>query len=192
MFEGNGTKFTGHLFVEGLPLVVNYQVMEQRLKSPRITNGQRLSAEISLNDEAVSRIVTLADHDDAEPLLVEFVPDGQGRFVLNIKTVGRYFNWPLRIDQETRHLLVDKNVGSHFKMETYAGKLKSLADLPSNPASVTVISAERDVGLFLDETKQGLKYFMDKSPNKTGHDAFNPTPAVFVLRADLSSLAAVA
>jgi len=192
MFEEKNAAFTGHLFVEGLPLVVNYQVMEQRLNDPRITNVQRLSAEVSLNDEAVSRIVTLADHDDAEPLLIEFVPEGQGRFVLKVRTMGRYFNWRLRIDQNSRHLLLDESVGSHFKMETYAGKLRSLGDLPSNPASVVVVSAERDAGLFLDETKEGLKYFMDKSPNTTGHDAYNSRPATFVLKAYPSSLSAVA
>jgi len=192
MSEEVSAAFTGHLFLGGLPWVVNYQVMERRLKSPRITNEQRLSAEMALDYEADSRVVTLADHDDDEPLLIQFVPEGQGRFILSVKSVGRYFNWRLRIDQKTRSLLVDESVGSHFEFRTYNGSLKSFADLPSNPASVFVVSAERDAGLFLAETKEGLKYFMDRSPNTTGHDAFDATPATFVLKICPSSLSAAA
>lgn len=184
--------FTGHLFAGGLPVVVNYQVMEQRLKHPRITTGQRLNAEISLNDEVASRIITLADHDDAEPLLFEFVPDNQGRYTLGVKSVGRYFNWRLRLDQDSRHLLVDKNIGSYFELETYEGKLKSFGDLPSNPASVALFSVEKKLGLFQHETKGGLKYFLDRNPNDTEHNAYNPVPVSFVLRTHPSALSAVA
>ncbi|PMX02056.1 hypothetical protein C1X59_10260 [Pseudomonas sp. FW215-R2] len=192
MSNAKNTTFTGHLFAGGLPLVINYQVMEQRLKHPRITTGQRLSAEISLNDEVASRIITLADHDDAEPLLFEFVPDNQGRYTLGVKTVGRYFNWRLRMDQSSRHLLVDKNIGSYFELETYAGKLKSFGDLPSNPASVALVSVEKKLGLFQHETKGGLKYFLDRNPNDTEHNAYNPVPVSFVLRTQPSALSAVA
>lgn len=183
--------FTGHLFVGGLPLVISYQLMEQRLKHPRITTGQRLNAEISLNDEVASRIITLADHDDAESLLFEFVPDNQGRYTLGVKSVGRYFNWRLRLDQNSRHLLVDKNIGSYFELETYTGKLKSFRDLPSNPASVALISVEKKLGLFQHETKAGLKYFLDRNPNDTEHNAYNPVPVSFVLKTHPSVLTAV-
>ncbi|NYH09719.1 hypothetical protein [Pseudomonas moraviensis] len=188
MSDAKNIIFTGHLFVNGLPLVLNYQVMEQRLKHPRITTGQRLSAEISLNDEVSSPIVTLADHDDAEPLLLEFVPDYQGRYAINVKTAGRYFNWRLRFDQSTRHLLATKNVGSYFELETYAGKLKSFGDLPSNPVSVALFSVEKKMRLFQHETDEGLKYFLDKNPNDTGHNAYNPSSVSFVLRTNPSAL----
>ncbi|QTD32760.1 hypothetical protein [Pseudomonas fluorescens] len=188
MSDANNITFTGQLFADGLPLVLNYQVMEQRLKQPRITTGQRLNAEISLNDEISSPIVTLADHDDAEPLLLEFVPDSQGRYALNVKTAGRYFNWQLRLDQSTRHLLAAKSGGSYFELETYAGKLKSFGDLPSNPVSVALFSVEKKMRLFQHETKEGLTYFLDKNPNDTGHNAYNPSSVSFVLRTNPSAL----
>ncbi len=188
MSEETSITFTGCLFADGLPLVANYQVMEQRLKHPRITTGQRLKSEISLNDEISSRIITLADHDDAEPLLFEFVPEGQGRYGLNVKTAGRYFNWRLRIDQTTRHLLLEKSAGSYFEFETYAGRLKSLGDLPSNPASVALVSVEKKIGLFQHQTKEGLKYFLDRNPNDTGHNAYNPSPVSFILKVTPSAL----
>ncbi|WP_426204690.1 hypothetical protein [Pseudomonas sp. TWP3-1] len=182
MSDDKNITFTGHLFVGGLPLVLNYQVMEQRLKHSRITTGQRLSAEISLNDEISSRIVTLADHDDVEPLLIEFSPESQERYTLKVKTAGRYFNWTLRLDQNTRHLLVEKNSSSYFELQTYAGKLKTLDDLPSNPASVGLVSVEKKIRLFQHETREGLKYFLDRNPNDTKHNAYNPEPVSFILK----------
>lgn len=182
MSDAKYTRFVAHLFANGFPLVLNYQVMEQRLKHPRITTGQRLNAEISLNDEVSARIMTVADHDDAEPLLIEFVPESHGRCTLKVKTAGRYFNWQLRLDQTTRHLLVEENYSSYFELQTYAGKLKSFDDLRSNPASVGLVSLEKKTRLFQHQTKEGLKYFLDKNPNDTQHNAYNPEPVSFVLR----------
>lgn len=186
MSEAKNVTFKAHLFANGLPLVLNYQVMEQRLKLARITTAQRLNAQISMGDEVSSRIITLADHDDVEPLLIEFAPDTQGRYSLTVKTAGRYFNWQLRMDQNTRHLLVDENLGSYFELQTYAGKLQSFNDLPSSPASVGLVSVEKKIRLFQHETKEGLKYFLDRNPNDTKHNAYNPEPVSFVLRTDSS------
>ncbi|WP_432217816.1 hypothetical protein ACREYJ_24865 [Pseudomonas kribbensis] len=192
MSDSESIKFTGHLFSGGLPLVINYQLMESRLKYSRITTGQRLEAEISLGDEVASRIVTLADHDDAEPLLFEFVPDSRGRYSLNVKTAGRYFDWRVRLDQKTRHLVVDKDVGSYFEVETYAGKLKHFGDFPSNPVSVALFSVEKQKRLFQHATKQGLWYFLDQNPNDTGHNAYNAENVSFILRINPSLLSSTA
>lgn len=192
MSGAESIKVTGHLFVNGFPVVLNYQVMEQRLNHPRITMGQRLTAEISLNDEISSRIVTLADHDDVEPLLIEFVLESQGLYTLNVKTAGRYFNWNLRLDQSTRHLLVEENYSSYFELQTYAGKLKTLDDLPSNPASLGLVSVEKKLRLFQHETKEGLTYFLDRNPNDTGHNAYNFEPVSFILKTIPSVLTSAA
>ncbi len=192
MSDSESVKFTGHLFSDGLPLVINYQVMESRLEYSRITTGQRLEAEISLNDEVASRIVTLADHGDAEPLSFEFVPDSRGRYSLNVKTAGRYFDWRVRLDQKTRHLVVDKDVGSYFELETYAGKVKNFGDFPSNPVSVALFSVEKQKRLFQHATKQGLWYFLDQNPNDTGHNAYNADNVSFILRINPSPVSSAA
>lgn len=192
MSDLGNINFSGCLFADGLPLVFNYQVMEQRLKHPRITTGQRLSAEISLNDEIISPIMTLADHDDAEPLVFEFVPNHQGRYTISVRTAGRYFNWRLRFDQSTRHLMAVKDVGSYFELETYAGKLKSFGELPSNPVSVALFSVEKKMRVFQHETKEGLTYFLDKNPNDTGHNAYNPSSVSFILKINPSALTSAA
>ncbi|MCF4996213.1 hypothetical protein GIW70_16425 [Pseudomonas syringae] len=175
--------FMATLFVNGIPLMLNKYVMEQRLLRPRLTTRQRLEAEIAINNPRSGPIVTLADDDEATPLLLEFVPDNN-RYVIYARTPGAYFGWHLEMSGEPRALRVaqgTKTLGSYFSLENTYGKLTAAKDFQFSPMSLSWVSEERNRGLYLGD-ENSVRFFMDANPNKTVHHAFNGLPCTFVLR----------
>lgn len=85
-----------HLFLAGKPLVLNYQLMEKRLARPRLTTAQRTEYQRQLNYEG--GFLTVADRDDAEPLLIHFRSEND-RYTLRVATPGRFYGYFLSMER---------------------------------------------------------------------------------------------
>lgn len=71
----NNESFSANLYLDGLPVVLNQQRLQQTLRHKRITQGEKLDAEVGLADSRTSALITLADDEDDAPLLLKFVPE---------------------------------------------------------------------------------------------------------------------
>ncbi|MHC8395026.1 hypothetical protein ACYZT8_15405 [Pseudomonas sp. LB3P93] len=85
-----------HLFLKGKPLVLNYQLMESRLKRPRLTPSQRSEYSRQLKDEA--GFLTVADNEKAEPLLIHFRSEND-RYTLRVATPGKFYGYYLSMEK---------------------------------------------------------------------------------------------
>lgn len=188
--------FAAQLFVDGYPLVLNQQHMQQRLLDKRITMNERLQVEADLRDREVPRFVTVAAHEDDEPLTFNFVAVGDLRYELYANVPGKYDGWRLRMDPDVRHMKVDDgSTGALFSLIGIEGERVGLEGLKAGHASVILVSEERQSGVYLTRTNfrdkdrhpstkltEFKRILVDINPNFTGHDAFNGRVASFILR----------
>jgi hypothetical protein len=85
----NNQAFTAHLYLDGRPVVLNQQRLQQVLRDLRITNGEKLDAEVGLADSRVSSFITLAEHENDEPLLLKFDPEGN-EYAISLELAGTF------------------------------------------------------------------------------------------------------
>ncbi|SEM95103.1 hypothetical protein SAMN04487857_107174 [Pseudomonas sp. ok272] len=188
--------FAAQLFVNGYPLVLNQQHLEQRLLDKRITMKERLQVEADLRDREEPRFVTVAAHEDDEPLIFMFIAVGDRRYELYAKLPGKYDGWRLRMDPGIRYMKVDNGAtAALFSLVGIAGERLGFEDLKAGHASVVLVSEERLSGVYVTRTNFRDKdilpsskllefkhILVDINPNFTGHDAFNGEVATFILR----------
>jgi hypothetical protein len=186
--------FSAHFFVNGLPLVLNLHHMEQRLLDKRITTNERLQVDSDLADKDLPRFVTVAAHDDDDPLLFRFVVAGDNVYEMYADSPGKYQGWRLHMDPVKRHMsVVDSSTDALFSLIGKEGVRLGLDDLSVGSLSVVLVSEERKSGIYLTTTNYRdkrpdikrpavKKIIVDVNPNFTGHDAFNGEVAKFVLK----------
>jgi hypothetical protein len=192
--EWLGFDFSACLFVNGFPLVLNVQHMEQRLLDKRITMAERLQIEAELMDKDLPRFVTVAAHEDDEPLLFDFVVAGDKVYELYAKVPGKYDGWRLRMAPKGRHMTVaDSPTDALFSLIGREGVRLGFEEVVAGYLSVVFVSEERQSGIYLATTNYRDQYpdvkrpdvkkiLVDINPNFTGHDAFNGSVATFVLK----------
>lgn len=122
--EDESKSMIANLFLEGKPLVLNYQLMENRLKRPRLTPAQR--AEYSRQLHSEGGFLTVADKEKDEPLLIHFRSEDD-RYTLRVATPGKFYGCFLSMEniqntygeeQSTRNLVVLKEGSpSRFYLE---------------------------------------------------------------------------
>lgn len=179
--ENNNSAFMANLYVNGLPVVLNQQRLEQRLQDPRITRRERLDVEVALVDRNATSYLTVADHEDETPLLLKFALQGRG-YVLRTILRGAYDGFYITIEGGTHHLSVSDTAGaSYFSISKHAVENAKFDDLQAGPAYVQLVSKRNGEAVYM-ANNGGKKYFMDVDPNPTGHDAFNHAPVSFVLK----------
>lgn len=91
--------FTGNLYYKNKPLVLSYQLMESRLKRPRLTPAQR--AEYTRQLKTQPGYLTIADKESDEPLLIHFRAvgeEGKGIHQLRVATEGRFYGYFLSVE----------------------------------------------------------------------------------------------
>jgi hypothetical protein len=85
-----------HLFLAGKPLVLNYQLMENRLKRPRLTAAQR--AEYNRQLSEAGGFLTVADRESDDPLLIHFRSEND-RYTMRVVTPGMFFGFFLSMEK---------------------------------------------------------------------------------------------
>lgn len=125
-----------HLFLEGKPLVLNYQLMENRLKRARLTPAQRTEYDRQLRSEG--GFLTVADNERDAPLLIHFRWDND-RYTLRVATPGKFYGYFLSMESildargektSTRNLVVlEKGEPTRFYLETVAPDLFRLRNV---------------------------------------------------------------
>lgn len=177
----NDKTFTAHLYLDGRPLVLNQQRLQQALRDLRITQSEKLDAEVGLADLRVSSLITLADHEADAPLPLKFVPQGD-RYAINLAYPGAFEGARLFIEGDTHNLLASTSApAQYFSISTHGTSKASLRHIEPGPAYVELIGEPNDRPLYRHMSK-GMSTFLDVDPNKTGHNAFNNKPATFVIR----------
>ncbi len=177
----NNPTFTAHLYLDGRPVVLNQQRLQQALREPRITNAEKLDAEVGLADSRVSSFITLADHEDDEPLLLKFVPEGN-EYVISLELAGTFKGARLFVENKTHNLLVSTSAPvQYFSISTYGASKASFSNIESGPAYLELISEPANRPLYR-HVSSGMSTFVDADPNRTGHNAFNNKPATFVIK----------
>jgi len=153
-----------HLYVEGKPLVLNYQLMENRLARPRLTPAQRAEYNRQLGSEG--GFLTVADNEGDTPLLIHFRSKND-RYTLRVATPGKFYGYFLSMESivdangeetSTKNLQVlEKGQPTRFFLETVAPDLfrlrnvarqtsKAFSDLLSNTELQLLQSAEDQIG----------------------------------------------
>lgn len=182
----NSKTFNAHLYLDGRPVVLNQQRLQKVLGQLRITKGEQLEAEVGLADTRVASFITLADHDDDEPLLLKFVPKGDN-YEISLVHTGAFADAHLYIEARTHNLLASTSAAAqHFSISTDGVPQASLGDFEAGAAhlelsSKAVDSKSRSKPLYR-HVSSGLDTFVDEDPNLTGHNAFNNKPATFVIK----------
>lgn len=176
----NNKSFTANLYLDGFPVVLNQQRLQQTLRHKRITQGEKLDAEVGLADSRTSSFITLADHEDENPLLLKFVPEGN-RYAIKLVHPGVFDGARLFIEDRTHNVLVSTSAPTQFfSISTYGVPKASLSNIASGPAYIELNSEPKDKPLYRQIT-DGMSKFLDADPNVTGHNAFNHKPARFVI-----------
>ncbi|WP_150650632.1 hypothetical protein [Pseudomonas fluorescens] len=179
--EKTNQTFTAHLYLDGRPVVLNQQRLQQSLRDLRITKGEKLDAEVGLADWRVSSFITLADHENDAPLLLKFVAQGD-EYAINLVLAGAFDGARLFIEDKTHNLLASTHAPTQsFSISTPAATRASLRHLESGPAYLELISEPNDRPLYRN-VSSGMSTFLDADPNVTGHNAFNQKPAKFVIK----------
>jgi len=177
----NNKTFTAHLYLDGRPMVLNQQRLQQALYDPRITNGEKLDAEVALADSRKPSIITLADHEDDTPLVLKFVPKGN-EYIINLELPGTFEGAQLFIEDTTENLLASTSAPvQYFSFRTASVLKASLSDIDPGPAYVELISKPSNRPLYR-HVSRGVNAFVSAQPNATGHNAFNQLPATFVIK----------
>lgn len=175
----NKRTFTAHLYLEGRPVVLNQQRLQQALRNPRITRSEKLDAEVGLADTRTPSFITLADDEDDEPLELKFVPHGNF-YAINLVLPGKFNGASFFIEDKTHNLLVSTST-RYFSISTYGALQASLNDIEAGPAYVG-LNAEPSGQPLYHYLSSGMSTFVDVDPNGTGHNAFNNRPASFVIK----------
>jgi aromatic ring-cleaving dioxygenase len=177
----NSNAFTAHLYLDGRPVVLNQQRLQQALRDLRITQGEKLDAEVGLADPRVSSLITLADHEEDNPLLLKFVPQGDN-YAISLVHPGTFDGARLFIEDNTHNLLASTRAPvQYFSFSTYGVRRASLRHIQPGPAYLELISEPNDQPLYR-HISSGMSTFLNKDPNMTGHNAFNNKPATFVIK----------
>lgn len=182
----NSKEFNAHLYLNGRPVVLNQQRLQKALGQLRITKSEQLEAEVGLADTRVASFITLADHEDDEPLLLKFVPQGDN-YEISLVHTGTFANARLYIEALTHNLLASTSAAAqHFSISTYGVSKASLGDIEAGPAylelSSKAVDSKSTSKPFYHHVSSGLDTFVDEDPNLTGHNAFNNKPATFVIK----------
>jgi hypothetical protein len=182
----NSKEFNAHLYLNGRPVVLNQQRLQKALGQLRITKSEQLEAEVGLADTRVASFITLADHEDDEPLLLKFVPQGDN-YEISLVHTGTFDNARLYIEALTHNLLASTSAAAqHFSISTYGVSKASLGDIEAGPAylelSSKAVDSKSTSKPFYHHVSSGLDTFVDEDPNLTGHNAFNNKPATFVIK----------
>jgi hypothetical protein len=179
--EKNINAFIANLYLNGLPVVLNQQRLQQRLQETRITGRARLDAETGLADPRETSFITLADHEDDEPLSLKFVPHGS-HYTVSIALEGEFDGARLSIESKTHNLLASKSAGSEFfSIRTVRVAKALLSDIASGPAYIELCSEPNNKPLYRNVEAE-MSTFLNVDPNVSGHNAFNNKPAIFVIR----------
>ncbi|SDT54438.1 hypothetical protein [Pseudomonas granadensis] len=177
--------FNAHLYLDGRPVVLNQQRLQKLLDQPRITKGEQLEAEVGLADTRVASFITLADHEDDEPLLLKFVPQGD-HYEISLVHTGAFAGARLYIEARTHNLLASTRAAQHFSISTYGVPEASLGDFEAGPAHLELSSIAADGKSkskpLYRNVSGGMYSFLDEDPNLTRHNAFNNKPATFVIK----------
>lgn len=182
----NSKAFTAHLYLDGRPVVLNQQRLQQALHDLRITKGEQLDAEVGLADSRVASFITLANHEDDKPLLLKFVPQGE-RYAISLVHPGVFDGARLFIEDKTHNLLASTSAPlQDFSISTFAVPKASLGHFEAGPAYLE-LSRETDDKKSSSKplyrsVSSGMSTFLDVDPNPTGHNAFNSIPAIFVIK----------
>jgi len=177
----NNQTFTAHLYLDGRPVVLNQLRLQQALRDLRITKAEKLDAEVGLADSRVSSFITLADHDDDTPLLLKFVPKGDV-YAISLVLGGIFDGARLFIEDKTHNLLASTRAPEQYFSISKSGASKaSFSDIESGPAYLELIREPDDKPLYR-HISSGMSTFLDVDPNRTGHNAFNHKPAIFVIK----------
>lgn len=121
--------FNAHLYLDGRPVVLNQQRLQKLLDQPRITKGEQLEAEVGLADTRVASFITLADHEDDEPLLLKFVPQGD-HYEISLVHTGAFAGARLYIEARTHNLLASTRAAQQLfhqyvrRTRSFAGRLR--------------------------------------------------------------------
>lgn len=182
----NSKEFNAHLYLNGRPVVLNQQRLQKALGQLRITKSEQLEAEVGLADTRIASFITLADHEDDEPLLLKFVPQGDN-YEISLVHTGTFANARLYIEALTHNLLASTSAAAqHFSISTYGVSKASLGDIEAGPAylelSSKAVDSKSTSKPFYHHVSSGLDTFVDEDPNLTGHNAFNNKPATFVIK----------
>ena len=170
--------FTANLFFQGRPVVLNQQRLKLRLRDPRLSRRERLDVEVALADSESASVLTVADHEDDKPLLLKFVPKANHYAVMTILK-GEYDERFLSINAKTRHVFTGDERNSEFSLSKGTIPSARFSDLDGGASYIHLAAAE---SLVYITSNKSNRYFMNAEPNKTKHDAFNNTPALFVLK----------
>lgn len=177
----NSKAFTAHLYLDGRPVVLNQQRLQQALRDLRITNGEKLGAEVGLADSRLSSFITLADHEDDEPLLLKFVPEGN-EYAISVELAGTFKGARLFIEDKTHNLLASTSAPmQYFSISMNGMRKASLSNIESGPVYLELISQQNDKPLYRHMSSD-MSTFVNVDPNVTGHNAFNNKPATFVIK----------
>ncbi|WP_059403458.1 hypothetical protein [Pseudomonas sp. RIT-PI-q] len=93
--EDENKSMIANLFLKGKPLVLNYQLMENRLKRPRLTPSQQFEYKRQLLSEG--GFLTVADSEKDEPLLIHFRSEDD-RYTLRVATPGKFYGYFLSME----------------------------------------------------------------------------------------------
>ncbi|MFJ2463870.1 hypothetical protein [Pseudomonas sp. NPDC087615] len=173
--------FTANLYLDGLPVVLNQQCLQQRLRRPRLTKREQLDAEVSLADSRVASLLTLADHEHDEPLLLKFVAQDD-RYAIHVVQRGEFDNARLTFENKTHNLLAstaDKT--DYFSINKLGASSTTFSDIESGAAYIGLGSESNNRPLYHRVVK-GMSTFLNVNPNPSKHDAFNYSSAVFVIK----------
>ncbi|WP_434766837.1 hypothetical protein [Pseudomonas triticicola] len=186
----NTKAFTANLYLDGRPVVLNEQRLKEILLAPRITQNEKLDAEVGLADLRVASHITLAEHEDHPPLLLHFTPHGE-KYAISMAHSGAFDGARLFIEDITHKLLASTSAPvQYFTMSTFGVNKASLSHVEAGPVYVGLNSEPNYKGIYRD-TSGGISTFMNVDPNDTGHNAFNNKYARFVIRVIKPSPAAV-
>jgi hypothetical protein len=134
--EDDNKSMIANLFLKGKPLVLNYQLMESRLKRPRLTPSQRFEYNRQLLSEG--GFLTVADNEKDEPLLIHFRSEDD-RYTLRVATPGKFYGYFLSMEdiqntdgekQSIRNLVVLKEGGpTRFYLENVSPGVERLLNV---------------------------------------------------------------
>ncbi|MFG6207002.1 hypothetical protein [Pseudomonas retamae] len=182
----NSKTFNAQLYLDGRPVVLNQQRLQKVLGQLRITKSEQLEAEVGLADTRVASFITLADHEDDEPLLLKFVPQDDDYEITLVQT-GSFANARLFIEAVTHNLLASTSaVAQRFSLRTFGVPKSSLAEIEAGPAHLELSRKADDKNSqskpLYRYVSDGMVTFVDEDPNQTRHNAFNNKPATFVIK----------
>ncbi|WKV83551.1 hypothetical protein LJJ44_20515 [Pseudomonas sp. B24_DOA] len=177
----NNEEFTANLYLDGRPLVLNQYRLQEIVRDPRITQREKLDAQVGLASLRLASFITLADHEDHKPLLFRFVSQKDG-YAISVVHSGKFGGARLFIEDKTHNLLVSTSAPlQHFSMSTLGATKTSLSHIEAGPAYIELCSEPKSKPMYRN-ISDGMSTFLDADPNLTTHNAFNNKPAQLVIK----------